>query len=640
MKRNIIIISFLLAVTADCLSQGLHTGSNKALQKYNEGMRYYDYLEFTRAEQSFREALGIDNKFYEVHLALGDLLLRQRRFSEAAESYRTAVRIDSLFYKPLFFSLATAEIKSGDYEKALIHYKVYLDQKGMSEKNMKLAERGILNCEFAIEALKKPIPFNPVNAGPGINTPDDEYWPSITADGSTLMFTRQLFSTTPSHEDFYVSTFRENIWQKAVTAGNPLNTSQNEGAQSLSSDGRYMYFTACDRRGGMGSCDIYYSALSDGKWSMPVNLRSPVNTGSWESTPSVSADGKMLFFSSNRPGGSGGKDLWLSRLDSNNVWSKPENLGPGINTEGDEMSPFIHFDGKTLYFSSDGRPGMGGFDIYMTTLTGDTAWEEPRNLGYPINTYNDETGLAIGSDGRLAYFSSMRDRKSGKDIFWFELHESVRPDPVSYIKGKVHDGETGKLLRANFELINLSTGKTTQKGSTDGTGNFLVCLPAGYNYGINVSSKGYLFYSGNFMFEGEHSIAEPFVKRIDLSPIKTGEKMQLSNVFYEINSWELKSESRSELDNLAALLLAHKDIAIEIGGYTDATGSDEYNLGLSEKRALSVVEYLVGKGVPRSRLTHKGYGSSAPIGDNVTLEGRRMNRRTEARIISSGPTKQ
>jgi hypothetical protein len=642
MKIRYILTVLLLLIPGviTVFSQGFHTASNKALKLYSAGMNEYEFLNLTGAEQYFRSAIETDNGFYEAYLMLGELQYRQKRFAEASENYRRAVRIDSLFYKPVFFNLANAEIKTGDYDRALVHYRVYLEQEGMSEKNRKAALLGVKNCEFALVAMKNPVPFSPVNAGPGINTSEDEYWPSITADGSTLIFTKQqLNSSQQPQEDFYVSTFADNMWQVAVNAGWPLNTQQNEGAQSLSSDGRYMYFTACDRPGGMGSCDIYFTAFNDGKWTVPVNLGSPVNSSSWESQPSISADGRMLFFSSSRPGGFGGKDIWVSMRGDNNNWSKPVNLGETVNTDGDEMSSFIHFDGKTLYFASDGHTGMGGFDIYMTTMRPDSTWEEPQNLGYPINTYNDEMGLVIGSDGSKAYFSSVRDKKYGKDIFYFDLYESARPDPVSYLKGRVYDRATGRILKADYELINLSGGKTAMKGTTDGTGSFLVCLPLGYNYGINVSRPGYLFYSESFMFEGDHTIAEPLVKRIDLSPLKTGEKMQLANVFYEVDSWTLKKESIIELDNLAGLMLINKDLVIEIGGYTDATGSDEYNLALSEKRALSVVGYLVDKGVPASRLMHKGYGNAAPIGDNITLEGRKMNRRTEARIISSDSQK-
>jgi flagellar motor protein MotB len=570
---------------------------------------------------------------------LGELMAKQSRNNEASVYYKTAVKIDSLFFKPVFFNLANAEILCGDYANALTHYNVYLAQDGMSVKNKVAAAKSIKNCQFALKAMKKPVPFNPESVGTGINSIDDEYWPSITADGQVLMFTRQPNKITDPgftgivQEDFYISYFSDNKWQKAFNAGAPLNTIQNEGAQTLSSDGSYMFFTACNRPGGMGNCDIYFSSFTDGKWSEPSNLGAPVNTSHWESTPSISADGKALFFSSSRPGGFGGKDIWLTRLNEKNQWTEPVNLGPTINTDGDEMSPFIHFDGKTLYFASDGRVGMGGFDLFMTRLNDDSTWTEPLNLGYPINTYNDEMGLIIESGGQKAYYSSVRDKSKGKDIFSFNLYESIRPNPVSYMKGKVFDKETGKLLKAEYELINLSTGKIIMKNMTDETGNFQVCLPSGYNYGINVSKPGYLFYSENFMFEGIHTASKPYIKRIVLNPAIVGEKMQLSNVFYEIDSWQLKQESITELDNLAALLAENKNLVIEIGGYTDSTGSLQYNMSLSEKRALSVVNYLIKKGIASDRLKYKGYGNNSPLGDNVTIEGRRLNRRTEAKII-------
>ena len=637
-----VIISFLVTTcifTGAAFSQGFHTSSNKALKIYNEGVKEFDFLNYAKAETDFKESITLDNRFYEAYIMLGDLMIKQKRFKEASIDYKAAVKIDSLFFKPVFFNLANAEMMLGDYSGALIHFNVYLDQKGMSEKNKIIALKNTKNCEFALNAIKNPVPFNPVSAGSGINTTDDEYWPSITADGQTLMFTRQgrpgvnSESNISVQEDFYISYFSDNAWQKAFNAGPPLNTRQNEGAQSLSSNGNYMYFTACDRPSGLGSCDLYFSTFNDGKWSEPSNLKSPVNTPYWESQPSISADGKTLYFSSNRPGGMGGKDLWFSRMNDKNQWTEPVNMGKIINTDGDEMSPFIHFDGKTLYFSSDGRIGMGGFDIYMTRMNDDSTWTEPQNLGYPINTYNDEMGLIIESGGQKAYFSSIRDKANGKDIFYFNLYESVRPSPVSYLKGKVYDKVTGALLKADYELINLSTGKITIKSSTDATGNFLVCLPSGYNYGINVSKPGYLFYSENFMFAGQHTAVEPYNKRIGLNPIKVGEMMQLTNVFYEIDSWQLKKESMTELNNLANLLSDNKDIIIEIGGYTDSTGSAEYNQILSERRALTVVNYLISKGISPDKLKFKGYGNKSPIGDNITVEGRKLNRRTEAKII-------
>lgn len=343
-------IIFLLitscSVTRNSFSQGFHTSSNKALKTYNEGVTAYDFLNYNNAELNFKEAISLDNRFFEAYMMLGELMAKQKRYTEALYNYRAAVKIDSLFFKPVFFNLANAEMMSGDYSNALIHFNVYLAQTGMSEQNKNVAIKSVKNCEFALNAMKNPVLFNPVNIGNSINTVDDEYWPSITADGQTMMFTRQslvIENARPlrqAKEDFYISYFSDNSWQKAFNAGAPLNTKQNEGAQSLSSNGNYMFFTACDRPGGLGSCDIYFSALNDGRWSESSNLGSPVNTSYWESQPSISADGRILFFSSSRPGGLGGKDIWFSIFNDNNLWTDPVNMGKIINTDGDEMSPF------------------------------------------------------------------------------------------------------------------------------------------------------------------------------------------------------------------------------------------------------------------------------------------------------------
>ncbi len=322
--KNILFFLVLLSSILSAgpvFSQSLHTSSSKALKIYNEGLTDYDFLSLNKAEDEFRQAVDIDKNFYEAYMMLGELLAKQRRYSEAALNFEITVKIDSLFFKPVFFNMANAEMMSGDYSNALVHFNVYLKQDGMSAINKIAAAKSVKNCEFAVNAMKHPVPFNPVSVGPGINTIDDEYWPSITADGQTLIFTRQPnITTNPGfkgvvQEDFYISHLSDNVWQTAYNAGAPLNTIQNEGAQTLSSDGSYMYFTACNRPGGLGNCDLYFSAFINGKWSEPSNLGAPVNTSHWESTPSISADGRILFFSSSRPGGFGGKGYLVLKIE-------------------------------------------------------------------------------------------------------------------------------------------------------------------------------------------------------------------------------------------------------------------------------------------------------------------------------------
>ncbi len=633
--KKIFILLIGLTVLETCFGQKYHSASNKAVRAYSEATREYDFLYYDNAERLLKQAIEADNNFYEAHVLIGELYSKLKRYSESAYHYQQAVRIDSLFYKPLFFVLANAEFYSGNYSKALIHYNAYIATGEGNEKNMALARKAITNCIFADSSINNPVPFNPVSVGDSVNTSDDEYWPSITADGQTLIFTRQARpdrSNRLAQEDFYFSSFNGKSWSRARNAGKPLNTPQNEGAQTISSDGSYVYFTACDRRGGLGRCDIYYSRFDGSNWSEALNLGAPVNSNYWESQPSINSNGKIIFFTSNRPGGIGGMDLWYSVYGKDGKWKLPKNLGATVNTTGDEMSPFIHFDGKTLYFSSNGHIGMGGFDLFVTRMNKDSTWSTPVNLGYPINTYNDELGLIIDASGQNAYFSTKRDDRQGKDIFYFNLYEAARPEPVSYFKGRVLDSETGKLLRADYNLVDLIKGESITAGITDTYGSFLVCLPSGSNYGLNVSKPGYLFYSGNFMLEGQHTVSEPFIKNILLNPVRVGESIMLTNVFFEIDSWELKSESLTELEKLYDLLNENGDVTAEIGGFTDSTGEADYNLGLSEKRAKAVVDYLTKRGISSNRLTYKGYGASSPIGDNVTSEGRKLNRRTEVKI--------
>ncbi|MFW5752121.1 MAG: OmpA family protein, partial [bacterium] len=436
-------------------------------------------------------------------------------------------------------------------------------------------------------------------------------------------------------EDFYISYWKDNQWTVSEPLGPPLNTPENEGAQSISADGRLMYYTACNRSGGFGKCDIYYSEKVGDKWTRPSNLGSSVNSSFSEKQPSISPDGRTLYFISDRPGGKGGYDIWVTTKSAKgNNWSKPRNLGDTINTTGHEQSPFIHADNETFYFTSDGHVGMGGFDIFKSSRLDSGKWKIPENLGYPINTWNDEMGLIVNSSGKRAYYSSTRDEKMGNDLFSFVLPEKLRPTPVSYMKGIVYDAGEGFPLSADFELIELHSGQTIFNSFSDPTtGEFLVCIPADNNYALNVSRPGYMFYSENFAFEGVHEISDPFLVDIPLHPIKEGVTVILKNIFFETDSYQLKSESKVELDKLIQFLQQNESVVIEIAGHTDKVGTEEYNLDLSFNRAGAVVNYLIDNDIEESRLVPKGYGETQPVATNDTREGRALNRRTEFKIL-------
>jgi outer membrane protein OmpA-like peptidoglycan-associated protein len=379
-------------------------------------------------------------------------------------------------------------------------------------------------------------------------------------------------------------------------------------------------------------CDLYYSTWQDGKWSVPVNPGAPLNSAYSEKHPAISADGRRLFFSSNRPGGSGSYDIWMSEKTGDR-WGLPINLGDSINSPGLEQSPFIHPDQQTLYFSSDGWPGMGQGDLFFSRYRQGHGWSEPENLGYPINTHNDEIGLSVNAQGNRAYFASDRETGTDTDIFSFHMPAAARPVPVSYMSGRVYDSRNLKGLKAVMQLIDLENGQTVMElESHAGEGDYLISLPTDRDYALNVSAEGYLFYSEHFAFSGQYSQTEPQLRDVPLDRIDVGSVVILHNVFYATGSWELKAESRAELDKVRKFLSDNPGIKVEIGGHTDDVGSPEDNQLLSERRAQSVVDYLKDLGVEEQSMQAAGYGESQPVDISTSEEARAKNRRTELKI--------
>ena len=627
----------------------LSTKSKNAIKAFNKSLDYIQSKDYQSAEKEIKKAIKADASFTEAYMVLGDIYADQKKNDEAIDAYHKAIDI-SQFTKPsLYFIYANFLIKAGKYELAKESYNTYLElnkNKRLDAEIMNSIEKNLANCDFAIKAYNNPVPFVPVNMGEAINSEFNEYSPVITTDDNTMIYTRLIKDTRDSkrlQEDFFISTKKDNLWTKSVNLGPPVNTYNNEGQPSLSPDGKILIFTACEDydgygngRTGYGSCDIFFSKRVGKNWSVPKNIGKPINSAAWESQSSYASDGKTLYFVSNRKDGYGGSDIWKSSVDSTGYWGNPVNLGPVINTKGNEFSVFIHPDNQTLYFSSDGHPGLGGLDIFVSRKDALGNWSEPVNLGYPINTPNDEESFFVNAKGDKAYFSSDKAGGfGGFDLYYFDLYEEARPKLVTYLKWIVYDSKSNEKLEAKFELIDLKTGNLVVESYSDKmNGDFLVSIPSDNDYALNVSKNGYLFYSENFSLKGQKSELDPFIKNIPLQPIDIGDAIILKNVFFDVDMFNLKNESLIELNKLVDFLNKNSTLIIEISGHTDNQGKSDHNKTLSENRAKAVYDYLISRKISEKRLSYKGYGDTRPIESNDTEPGRAVNRRTEVKIIS------
>jgi outer membrane protein OmpA-like peptidoglycan-associated protein len=631
---NKITITLLLSfLSSFLLAQDLPfsgTKDKKADYYFGEALKTFQMQDFMRASQWIDKAVGLDPNFIDAWMLKAEMKSMDENYPEAIAIYEKIKGINPDF--PMsYYGIAKAYYANGNYAASFAAAEKFLSYPDYYKKK-DIIERIKQNSAFGIEAVKNPVPFNPVNLGNMVNSPDNEYFPGIPADDQTLIFTRLI---NGRNEDFFISKKQaDGKYSFAANMGFPINTEGNEGTISLSADGQYIFYTACNRReGAYGSCDLYISKLDGVSWAEPINLGPPVNTASWESQPCVSFDGKTLYFSSNRPGGFGRSDIWYTTFKDGR-WTPPINMGPEINTSGEEQSPHIAKDDQTLYFNSTGHPGMGGVDLFIARKV-NGRWTKPQNLGYPINSMKDETCLVIASNGVDAYIArDGDDSKGGLDIYKFELPENIRPQKTGYVKGIVLDAATRKRINAKIELIDLATGKIVVEAfSNKTTGEFLVCLQANKNYALNIDQKGYLFYSENFEIKNESSLAPKQIE-VNLQPLSEGSKIVLKNIFFDVDKFELKEESKVELNKLIQFLNTNPTVKIEIGGHTDNTGDATKNTNLSANRAKAVLTYLVTNGIKADRLTSKGYAATQPIADNQTVEGRAQNRRTEIRIIS------
>ncbi len=609
--------------------------NKKAGEIYGQAYEEARIQNYTAALKHLDEALKIDSNFVDVFLSRAGIYADLKNYTASVEDFETGLKMDSVYSKTYLLPYSISLAGIGKFKEALLAVDEFLVTPNLNIQSIKAGNYRKAAYAFAINYEKthvyKDYIFKPINLGNNINTNNLEYFPSLTIDGSKMIFTRRI----ASDEDFYESDFVDGKWTPSKPLSGKVNTNLNEGAQNISQDGLLLIFTGCNYPEGEGSCDLYFSLKTNNDWSEPQNIGPIVNTDFWESSPSLSPDKRDLYFASSMVGGFGGRDIWVTHRLLSGRWSRPENLGEAVNTVGDESCPFIHADNETLYFNSNGHAGYGMTDLFLSKKVNDRSWTVAENLGYPVNTIDDQGSLIVSADGKTAYYASDgTDTKGGLDLYSFELREDIRPLKTLWVKGKVLDKKTAKGLPSSVELTDVKNNNLISKIQTDEDGNYLLTLPVGKNYSFNVNRHGYLFYSDKFSLL-KNNIDSIFTLNIALQAIEKGAAIVLNNIFFESGKSALQNESKSELDKLIALLSDNSNLKIEIDGHTDNVGQIKDNLLLSTKRAKAVVEYLLSKSINSQRLTYKGFGSTKPVADNSSETGRTLNRRTELYIISN-----
>ena len=534
------------------------------------------------------------------------------------------------------------------FQKAINSYERYKKElllfKYKDAINLKDANRKIVMCKTGINLMATPINVKIKNMGKSVNSPYGDYSPVLTADQTTMIFTTRRSQSTGGEilengkyfEDIYISNYDGKNWSAATSIGNPINTDGNEASVGISPDGQEILIYKDDN----GDGNIYSTSLNGDVWSEPVKLNSNINSKHWEPSAFISADGQSIYFTSDRPGGFGGRDIYVSQKKINGDWDKATNMGALINTEFDEDAPFIHPDGITLFFSSNGHNTMGGFDIFYSALSDDGAkWLAPTNVGYPINSPDDDVFYVVSPDKTTAYYSSFKEGGLGEKDNYTITFLDQKKAPLTLLKGLVKDPD-GKVAKdVVITVTDNETGKIVGVYKPNNkTGQYLFILTPGKNYNIAYEADGFMFYSENREIAKKTNYYEVY-KPIQLPLITTGSKIVLNNIFFDFDKATLRNTSNVELKNVLKFLNKYPNLIIEIAGYTDSKGTKEYNVTLSNERALAVVNYLVLNKIPKERLTAKGYGEALPDALNQNSdgsdnpEGRQLNRRVELKII-------
>jgi outer membrane protein OmpA-like peptidoglycan-associated protein len=647
MSKSTLIFAYLLFIIQlsafQVVGQELHTTSKKAAKYYEDSKEYFRDNKLPKAAELLEKAVELDPSFLEAHFALGNALkMLTKDRPDAAEKYefhyRKCIELapEDRKMTPIYFEVAQLDFQQGNYKNAKNKFNKFLSMSMVNNGQTALARKSIASCDYAEAGMKNPVDFKPYEVDAIINAFKLQYFPVLSADQQMMIFTARIGNDIKSDENMYVSKKEGEKWTKPENI-QELNTEFNEGTCTISADGKVLIFTVCEgsaKRQVIGSCDLFVSYNVGGKWQEPQNMGANVNSRYWDTQPSLTADGRTLYFISERSGGLGGYDIWRTKRDDEGKWGRAENVR-GVNTRANELAPFIHVNGTSLFFSSDGYQNYGGYDLFRSELK-NGKWETPSNLGYPINDHRNQMGLFITADGENGYYSHEETRGNtilSSKIYAFELPETMRPAIASnYVKGTVYDAKTKKKLEAKIDLYNLANDSIASTVKSDAqNGDYLIVLNKGSEYALYVSKEGYLFKSLSFNYSEKDG--KDVIIDIYLEQIVAGSKITLNNIFFETAKWDLQDKSKTELNRILNFMNENPSIKIEISGHTDDVGSDAANLDLSKKRAQSVVEFLSKMGLPPTRLLSKGYGETQPLNPNSSDENRAMNRRIEFKIL-------
>lgn len=611
-----------------CCTNRVWGQTKQAQQNYEAGLSALENQATKKAIQLFTLAASKDSQYVDPVIALFQVYLDQKNYESTIYYFNQIKKIDSVASIPFLVKQGIALASLGHYDAAYKLLAPYISDNSLPSYLKEKANELFSVCQFAVQQRIAPE-ISIQNMGDSINSPASEYFPTVSIQDSIFLFMRRL---NLSREDFYTSNMGVAGFSAAIPLSDTLNFAAKKGSMSLSADLQTLYFAADYAEQGYGRYDIYKVQRNAWGWSTPKNLGQRINSDFWDSAPSIAPDGNAIYFASNRPDGFGGIDIYVAYKNEKGYWEDAINLGPTINTKGDDQTPFIHADNQSLYFSSNGHKGFGGSDIYMTRKKIDGSWTTPINLGYPINTYDNEGSIAVASNGATAYIASDRaDSRGELDIYKITLAENTRAYKTWYIKGQIVDAFTKKTIAADLQIVDPASGYPMMEMKIDSMGQFLLALPYFDSLGLKINSPGHDYLSSILPMDSVKAMAGKTFN-FSLSPIEKIFTKTFNQVYFETNSAILQSISNVELDALVQYLKTTLNAQILIEGHTDNTGTVAQNNLLSLQRANAIVHYLEQKGIARERILSKGLGASMPIADNNTVAGRAKNRRSSFTI--------